>query len=180
MHQSCRPCVQSCGSFCVAPAEATQHHRPSQQQPAEEQQTSSRTQRAQSGGELAQQGRDPHNRPVALETPKDQYNRHLEAARSRSGSLGHRHSSPKHASPVNGETSACRTHEWQWSSPQLYKNLQLGLLSVVLLAAGRCTVARRSITALLAWVRNQQASGQELQVLMLMQLVSSNTPHHPS
>lgn len=62
----------------------------------------------QAGPEVSQQARDrdPRNRPVALETPKDQYNRHLEAARSRSGSLGPRLASPRHASPVNGEAPA--------------------------------------------------------------------------
>ena len=49
---------------------------------------------------------DTRNRPVALETPKDQYNRHLEAARSRSGSLGPKLASPRHAFPINGEATA--------------------------------------------------------------------------
>lgn len=56
--------------------------------------------------------RDPHNRPVALETPKDQYNRHLEAARSRSGSLGPRLASPRHASPINGAAIAVFCHSF--------------------------------------------------------------------
>lgn len=50
-----------------------------------------------------QQARDPRNRPVALETPKDQYNKHLEAARTRSGPLSHKQPSPRHASPANGK-----------------------------------------------------------------------------
>ena len=49
-----------------------------------------------------QQARDPRNRPVALETPKDQYNKHLEAARTRSGPLSHKQPSPRHTSPANG------------------------------------------------------------------------------
>ena len=92
--------------FWITTVETTQQHRASQQQAAEEQLKGS-TDESQAGPDQASSaGRDPHNRPVALETPKDQYNRHLEAARSRSGSLGHRHSSPRHALPINGEPLA--------------------------------------------------------------------------
>lgn len=85
--------------LCIA--EATQHSGASPQRSAEEPQASTAAQ-VQAG---VQQGRGPQNRPVALDTPKDQYNRHLEAARSRSGSLGPR-ASPRHASPMNGEAPA--------------------------------------------------------------------------
>lgn len=85
--------------LCIA--EATQHSGASPQRSAEEPQASTAAQ-VQAG---VQQGRGPQNRPVALDTPKDQYNRHLEAARSRSGSLGPR-TSPRHASPMTGEAPA--------------------------------------------------------------------------
>ncbi|KAL3133889.1 hypothetical protein ABBQ32_008347 [Trebouxia sp. C0010 RCD-2024] len=81
--------------------EAIQSNRASQRQAAGEHQASTAAE-PQAGHEVTQPGRDAHKRPVALDTPKDQYNRHLEAARSRSGSLGHRHASPRHASPHNG------------------------------------------------------------------------------
>lgn len=78
-----------------------QHQKPVPQEPE-----------VQSPSEALQQSASPHartqNRPVALETPKDQYNRHLEAARSRSGTLsgnlGHRTQSPR-AVVTNG--TAC-------------------------------------------------------------------------
>ena len=80
---------------------AVKHHKPAAQQVPE----------AQSPSEAQQQSASPHargqnNRPVALETPKDQYNRHLEAARSKSGtlsgSLGNRTQSPR-AALSNGD-----------------------------------------------------------------------------
>ena len=87
-------------------AEATQHRRPSQQPAADQPQPSTCSQQ-QPASASPQQGRSQHTRPVALETPKDQYNRHLEAARSKSGSLTHTHSSPRHASPTHGEAVIC-------------------------------------------------------------------------
>ena len=85
-------------------AEAAQHHRSSQQHHQEEEEQEPNI-AMQASSQSPQQSRDPRNRPVALETPKDQYNKHLEAARSRSGSMSHRHASPspRHASPANGE-----------------------------------------------------------------------------
>ena len=87
--------------------EATQSNKASQQHSAGEHQAGTASHQPQAGRYVTQQVRDPHNRPVALETPKDQYNRHLEAARSRSGSLGPKHGSPRHASPLNGDSLAC-------------------------------------------------------------------------
>lgn len=84
---------------------AVKHHKPVAQQEPE----------AQSPSEAQLQSASPHarghnNRPVALETPKDQYNRHLEAARSKSGtlsgSLGNKTQSPR-AAVANGDAQPC-------------------------------------------------------------------------
>ena len=80
-------------------AEATHHQKASHQEQHEEQEPS-KVMQAQA--QSPQQARDPRNRPVALETPKDQYNKHLEAARTRSGPLSHKQPSPRHTSPANG------------------------------------------------------------------------------
>ncbi len=88
--------------------EATQHQKASHQQPPEEQEPG---QVMQAHAQSPQQARDPCSRPVALETPKDQYNKHLEAARTRSGSLSHKQPSPRHASPANGE-HCCASHHY--------------------------------------------------------------------
>jgi len=81
-------------------AEATHHQKASHQEQHEEQEPS-KVMQAQA--QPPQQARDPRNRPVALETPKDQYNKHLEAARTRSGPLSHKQPSPRHTSPANGD-----------------------------------------------------------------------------
>ena len=93
-------------SFACIHAAVQQHHKAAPQQEAGNESPRGAQQPAASPHARGAQGR-----PVALETPKDQYNRHLEAARSRSGTLsgnlGHRVQSPKAAVLANGEALGC-------------------------------------------------------------------------
>lgn len=111
-------------------AAVQQHHKaPSQQTEAD------RPREAQQAA-ASPHARGAPSRPVALETPKDQYNRHLEAARSRSGTLsgnlGHKVQSPKAAALANGEQPLHHACEHKVLSACYGKAIACGALSTVL------------------------------------------------
>lgn len=151
--------------------ETTHRIQASQQQPAKEQEPSKVLQ---AQAQSPQQARDPHNRPVALDTPKDQYNRHLEAARTRSGSLSHKEPSPRHASPANGtlveasspEAAADISSEGEDEQDEATSSQVAALQEQMIAAMQRVSAAEKEATAA------KEAAGTEL-ALMRRQLTSS-------
>ncbi|DBA75236.1 hypothetical protein WJX77_011618 [Trebouxia sp. C0004] len=150
--------------------EAT-HQKASHQDQCEEQEAS-KVMQAQA--QSPQQAMDPRSRPVALETPKDQYNKHLEAARTRSGPLSHKQPSPRHASPANGmleeassqEAAADMDSEEEQSQEQDTSSQVAALQEQMVSALQRVSAAEKEAAAA------KEAAGTEL-ALMRRQLTSS-------
>lgn len=153
--------------------EAAQHHRSSQQHHQEEEEQEPNI-AMQASSQSPQQSRDPRNRPVALETPKDQYNKHLEAARSRSGSMSHRHASPspRHASPANGAHLEASTSEAGDASDEAEEEEQGGTAQVWALQQQLKSALQRVSAAEKEAAAAKEAAGAEL-ALMRRQLTSS-------
>ncbi|KAL0045620.1 hypothetical protein WJX82_011651 [Trebouxia sp. C0006] len=151
--------------------EATHHQKASHQEQHEEQEPS-KVMQAQT--QSPQQARDPRNRPVALETPKDQYNKHLEAARTRSGPLSHKQPSPRHTSPANGmleesssqEAAGDMESEEEQSEEEATSSQVAALQEQMVSAMQRVSAAEKEAAAA------KEAAGTEL-ALMRRQLTSS-------
>ncbi|KAL0028321.1 hypothetical protein WJX79_010343 [Trebouxia sp. C0005] len=151
--------------------EAT-HHQKAPHQKQHEEQEPNKVMQAQA--QSPQHARDARNRPVALETPKDQYNKHLEAARTRSGPLSQKQPSPRHTSPASGmleeatnqEAAADMDSEEIKGQEEVHSSQVAALQEQMVSAMQRVSAAEKEAAAA------KEAAGTEL-ALMRRQLTSS-------